>query len=102
MGCLKVESGRNEDVLLINTDEFPIDFLALANELSDGEPITWESIENNRIANAVMSEYGDTEEKAMEAVHNECAQDWVELLNFILEATGREVSTTCTVTLDDD
>ncbi len=66
--------------------------LPWADELGD-DPINCEEVENRRLANAVMSDYGNNEEEANNSLHSEVAQELCGMLNFVLSKTGKEVST---------
>lgn len=90
---------KAEDVVFIDTEDYPISGLALAPWLNKGEPFNNEDVFNDRIANAKMSDYGASEQEATQAVHEEVGQEWVELLNYAVNASGAEVGENCTFEL---
>lgn len=83
---------KAEDVLFIDTEEHPIGGLELSEWLLKGESFNHEAVFNDRIANAKVEDYGDTEEEATNAINSEVAQEFCELLNYVQHATGCEVS----------
>jgi len=90
---------RAEDVLYIDTDKHPTGGLALESSMQLGKSFDNEDIFKDRIADAKMEDYGTDEESATNAVHEEVGEEWVELLNYVLHATGKEVSERCTFEL---
>jgi hypothetical protein len=96
-----IKSDKIKDVY-VDIEANSIDWLDLYDRLMEGTSFNLEDLEKERIANAKVEDYGSTEEEATEAVHHECTEELVELLNFVLDASGVEVSAESTFQLVDD
>lgn len=84
---------REEDVLHIPLSSISTDQIEFFDELEKGDTVTLESLQQSRIASSEMADYGDTVEEATQGVIEEVTGEFVNLLNIVLYATGREVST---------
>ncbi len=93
---LKVEppsrSYYKEYVLYIDLEDHPIQGLDLAARLLTKEPLDWEDLDANAIAECPDPGTDKGREAMLNSIHETNASKWVELLNFVLWATGKEVS----------
>ncbi len=83
---------KEEDVVVVDLTAFPIDTLELAARLRCGESMTLEDLDNEALASEEDPGTEKGREEALNRIHSENAQRLVELLNFVLHVSGKEVS----------
>jgi len=92
---------RDENVLYIDLATHPIDCLKIAPLLT-AESMGWEDIDNKLIAEEPDPGTEKGRQEAMERLHERSGAMIVELLNYVLDATGKEVSENSTFQLVDE
>ena len=90
---------KAEDVLYVDLATHPINDLQAADRLSNGDPLTWEDLDNEAIASEPDPGTEAKREKRMQVLHERTGGMIVELLNFTLHATGAEVGEDSVFTL---
>ncbi len=92
---------KKEDVVVIDTHDHPVNVLQIWPHLTT-ESLSWEDLDNKGIAECPDPGTEKGREEATQRIHEENGETWCELLNYVLAATGKEVSTECTVHLTDN
>lgn len=92
--------------LYIDINQYPIDKLALHGKMleyaASGQSLNWECVENDKWAAAEPPQSEYERDGLTTRLHEEAAREWCELLNFVLHATGVEISDQSYVELVED